>query len=223
MINAPSLFNCSALDLPLQLAELVAAGIKLVHVDVMDGHYVPNLAFPVKQVADIKRDYPQISVDVHLMVTDPEQYFDALIEGGADFISFPSDSTRFVRRALERLREAGVKAGVAINPSQRVDVIEPYARLLDYVVLMTVEPGFAGQRFLDGSLERLEELDELRTRTQSGFRIEIDGGVDAELGSQCCARGAEILVTGVFATFEQPDGIRSAVRRFAEAVEPSSR
>lgn len=218
MINAPSLFNIRALDLPDQLAELVSAGIELVHVDVMDGHYVPNLAFPIKLVADIKEVYPDLTVDAHLMVTDPQTWIPMLADAGADYVSFPSDATPFVRRTVSEVRRRGMKAGVAINPSQRIDVIEPYAGDLDYVVLMSVEPGFAGQHFLDGSLERLEELAALRSTSGAHFAIEIDGGVDADNGRACVQRGADMLVTGVYATFEQPDGITAAVQRFAAAT-----
>ncbi|MCL3861802.1 ribulose-phosphate 3-epimerase [Actinotalea sp. K2] len=223
MINAPSLANCDFMDLPDQVAQFVDAGVRFFHVDVMDQHYVPNLCFPVSFVADLKRRYPQVVVDAHLMVSAPDVYLDRLAEAGADYVSFPSDATSVVRRTLGAIQERGMKAGVMINPSQRVDVIEPYLPYLDFVVLMTVEPGFAGQRFLPGSLERLDALVAMRTAAGSSMLIEIDGGVDHEMGAECVRRGADILVSGVFTVFGQPDGIVSACHRFQAAMDAVER
>lgn len=214
VINAPSLANCDMLELASDVDALIGSGVTVLHVDIMDGHYVPNLCFPISVVGDLLRHHPQVHVDVHLMVADPAAYAEQLASVGAHYVSFHADSTRYARRTLAAYQSRGVKAGVAVNPSQPVDVIAPYARELDYVVLMTVEPGFAGQRFLDGSLERLEELTTLRAETGSDFLIEIDGGIDPHLGAECVRRGADMLVTGIYAVFRQPDGIASAVRRF---------
>jgi len=218
MLNAPSLANCDFMTLSEQVSQLVEGGVDLFHVDIMDGHYVPNLCFPVKFIADLKSTHPSVPVDAHLMVTHPAAYLDPLAAAGADYVSFPADSTPFIRRTITQIHERGMRAGVAINPSQRVDVVEPYLGLLDYVVLMTVEPGFAGQRFLDGSLERLEDLAALRERTGSKALIQIDGGVDYAMGEECLRRGADILVTGIYTVFNQEDGIVSAVRRFGEVM-----
>lgn len=218
MLNAPSLANCDFMTLPKQVGQLVEGGIDLFHVDIMDGHYVPNLCFPVTFIANLKAVYPAVPVDAHLMVDDPGAYLAPLAAAGADYVSFPADSTAFVRRTITQIHEHGMKAGVAVNPSQRIDILEPYLALLDYVVLMTVEPGFAGQQFLDGSLERLDELAALRERTGSRALIQIDGGVDYEMGGECLRRGADILVTGVYTVFNQPGGIVEAVRRFGAAM-----
>jgi len=218
MINAPSLANCSLLDMGGAVDELVSAGITRVHVDVMDGHYVPNLCFPPSFVGDLTARHPQLEVDVHLMVEDPDRWIDVLARAGARWVSFPSDSTRFARRTIAALKAAGLRAGVGLNPSQRVDVIEPYATDLDYVVLMAVEPGFSGQPFLPSTLDRLEQLVALRDRNAASFVVEVDAGITEETGRQCLQRGAEILVTGIYVTFNQPDGIAAAVRRFARQM-----
>lgn len=212
--NAPSLANCDIFTLAQDVKELAAGGVEVVHVDIMDGHYVPNLCFAVSAIADITRNHPALKSDVHLMVEDPAGYVDPLADAGASYVSFHSDSTRYVRRTIAALHARGVKAGVAINPSQPVRVIEPYIHDLDYVVLMTVEPGFAGQKVLEGSLERVEELAGLREQTGTDFAIEIDGGVDPVFGAECVRRGADMLVTGIYAVFDQHDGIEAAVRRF---------
>ena len=216
MINAPSLANCSVLNLGRDVDELFQAGVDFFHVDIMDGHYVPNICLPVRTIGDIKSVYPKAIVDVHLMVTNPIDYIEPLKKEGTNYVAFHSDATSFAGRALVSIRKAGMKAGVVINPSQRIDVIEPYIHLLDYVILMTVEPGIAGQRFLPGGLERLSQLADLRKERNANFLIEVDGGVDYENARECVIRGADILVTGIFVVFNQPDGIANACKRFKD-------
>lgn len=218
MINAPSLANCSLLDFGDQLEELVAAGIRQFHLDIMDGHYVPNLGLPLSVVSDIKQRYPDAVADVHLMVEAPESYVDRLSTLGADYVSFPSDSTKFVIRTATAIIEAGMKPGVVINPSQPIDVVAPYLGILDRVVLMTVEPGIHGQVALEGSLERVEAIARLRDRLAPHVSIETDGGVDIDLARAFLSRGADVLVTGNLAIFQQPGGIAEAVGRFERAL-----
>lgn len=218
MIIAPSLANCDLLNIAEDIDEFSRAGVNFFHVDVMDGHYVPNLCFPVSFVSDLRRRCPEATIDVHLMVTDPEDYLERLASAGADYVSFPSDATRFARRTITAIHAAGMKAGVSINPSQPIEVIEPYAHDLDYVVYMSVEPGFAGQRFLPGSLERIARLSEMRTALDAGFQIEIDGGVDYAVSREVLSRGADILVAGIYTVFAQPDGIAAATARYRAAM-----
>lgn len=214
MINAPSLANCNCLSFGQDVKELIEGGASFFHIDLMDGHYVPNLCMPLNYVKDIKSQYPEVTADVHIMVSNPMDYIGRLKQAGADYVAFHIDSTNFVRRTLTAIREAGMKAGVVINPSQRIDLIEPYISLLDYVVLMTVEPGYAGQRFLEGGLERIQELNGLRSKYKAEFLIEIDGGVDYAYAMPCKEMGADILVTGIYMIFNQDDGIVEACRRF---------
>lgn len=219
MIHAPSLANCNCLTFGQDVEELIEGGVEFFHIDLMDGHYVPNLCLPVNYIKDIKEQYPDVTAEIHLMVTNPMDYLDSLAKAGADYVAIHGDSTSFIRRTLLAIREKGMKAGAAINPSQRIDVIEPYIKYLDYVILMTVEPGFAGQRFLPEGLDRLTELDDLRRKYNAGFLIEVDGGVDYENASLLKKRGADILVTGIYVVFKQEDGIVSACRRFERFME----
>ena len=218
IINAPSLANCSFLDMGQQVEELAQGGADWFHIDIMDGHYVPNLYFPVKIVGELKQKYPAIATDVHLMVTDPLSYLPQLKQNKTDWVSFHMDATNFSRRTLVAIREMGMKAGVVINPSQQISVIEPIIRFLDYVVLMTVEPGYAGQKFMVDSLPRLTELDALRKQYGVDFLISIDGGVDYPNAIECARRGAEVYVTGIYTVFQQQDGITAACQRFKETL-----
>jgi ribulose-phosphate 3-epimerase len=219
IINAPSLANCSFLKMGEQVEQLVRGGIHWFHIDIMDGHYVPNLCFPVRIVGELKTAYPQIAVDVHLMTTDPAAYLPLLAEQKADYVSFHIDATNFSLRCLTAIQKLGMKAGVVINPSQRISVIEPLVDMLDYVVLMTVEPGYAGQRFMTSSLPRLSELAELRQKSGRPFLISIDGGVDYPNALECVKRGAEVYITGIYTVFAQQEGITEACRKFNRVME----
>lgn len=150
------------------------------------------------------------------MVTDPMTYIAPLRESGADWVSFHLDSTPFARRGLAAIRAQGMKAGIVINPSQPISLLEPLIGFVDYIVLMTVEPGYAGQRFLPDSLSRLEQLVQLRGNRP--IPISIDGGVDMYHAAECARRGAQIFVTGIYTVFNQPDNISAACRRFQREI-----
>lgn len=219
MINAPSLANCGLFTMAEEMDAMIRGGVKFVHVDIMDGHYVPNIFFPLSVVKSIKDRYPDIITDVHLMVTNPEDYVDRMKEDGADYLSFHLDSTRFSRRLIDRIQKAGMKAGVVLNPSQPVSLLEPLLHFVDYVVLMTVEPGFAGQKFMPDAVGRLEELQKLKEKTNTDFLISIDGGIDKYHSAECMKRGAEILVSGIYTVFRQPEGLEKACESYQKEME----
>lgn len=214
MINSASIINIPFLELKSQIDELVAGGVKWFHIDLADGHYVPNLLYPISFIRQLKDAYPQIVMDVHIMVTHPESYIDRLKEAGADYISFHADSTNYVVRTINLIHEAGMKAGVILNPSQRTDSIVPYIHFTDMVMLMAVEPGFAGQPLLMGSMERLGELGELRRQHGCDFLISVDGGINEERAAICQKLGVDVIVGTKHNIFQQPCGLRQACINF---------
>ena len=137
-----------------------------------------------------------------------------LADAGADYVSFHTDATRFVRRTINEIRAAGMKPGILINPSQRIDHIEPFIKYVDMITLMTVEPGFAGQPFLEGGMERLQEIADLRRKHGCEFLINVDGGIDYEKGRRCKEIGVDVIVGTVHNIFRQPEGLTEACRRF---------
>ena len=176
-INAPSLANLSLVEFGGRLRELKDNGVNFFHIDLMDSHYVPALCLPPRTVRDVKALCPDAVAEVHLMVDDPTAYLDELRDNGADWVSFHLDSTRFVRRTLAAIRERGMRAGVALNPSQPVELLRPVLPWLDYVVFMSVEPGFSGQRFLDGSRTfQSQRFPEIIRRDGVGSRCHVCRG-----------------------------------------------
>lgn len=219
IINNPSLANCNLLNLKNEIQELADGGVSWFHVDIMDGHYVPNLCFPVRLISELKTAYPNILVDVHLMVTNPLSYFPLLAEQKTDYVSFHLDTTPFSRRALDQIQSLGMKAGVVINPSQPIILLEPLLGFVDYVVVMTVEPGYAGQRFMGESILRIKELVELREKWGLSFLISVDGGVDYPHARLCAQMGVEVYVTGNFTVFRQSVPVTQACRNFQLEME----
>lgn len=214
VINNPSLCNIPYLEFPQQVQQLYDAGVRFFHLDIADGHYAANLIFAPKIVAELRERYPDCKLDVHLMVDNPADYIPALAEMGADYIAFHTDSTRFVIRTLDQIHKYGVKAGVCLNPSQTIAHLEPFAEYLDHVVFMSVEPGFPGQKFLPGAMDRLKALNAWKKEHQYPFMLIVDGGITYENLPGLVENGADAVVTNIYTIFQQPDGIEGACRRF---------
>ncbi len=175
----------------------------LLHVDVMDGHFVPNISIGVPVVASLRKA-TRLPLDVHLMIENPEEYIQPFAEAGADMISVHQEATAHLDRALSMVREHGCKAGAVINPATPVEMLSEVLHIVDYVLVMSVNPGFGGQKFIPGALEKIRQLKSLRERYNQSFRIEVDGGVAPENVAELVQAGAEILVAGT-SIFHTPD------------------
>ncbi len=210
---APSILAADFSRLGEQVAMVAGAGADVIHIDVMDGHFVPNITMGPLVVAAVKRVTP-VPLDVHLMITNPDQYLEAFAQAGAGTISVHVEATVHLHRTLSRIRQLGLRAGVAINPATPLDAIGEVFDLLDQVIVMSVNPGFGGQSFIPRSIERIADL-----RARLGDRpvdIEVDGGVDETNAARLIRAGASILVAGN-SVFGAPDPAAAtrALRRAA--------
>lgn len=176
-----------------QVREAQEGGADLIHVDVMDGRFVPNISMGIVVVEAIRR-VAQIPLDVHLMIVEPEKYLADFVQAGATYLTFHAEATPHAHRAVQRIRELGAKPGLALNPATPLSFLETLLPDLDLALLMTVNPGFGGQKFIPGSTQRLRELRALRDRLNPACLIEVDGGITPQTVTQ--VSGADILVAG---------------------------
>jgi len=192
---APSILSADFRRLEEQIATVEHAGASYIHVDVMDGHFVPNLTvgpFIVEWV----RKATKLPIDAHLMIEAPENFIGAFARAGANMISVHPEATYHLDRTINQIRQAGCQAGVVLNPATPLAMIEEIISEVDYVLLMSVNPGFSGQKFIPSSLDKLRRLRDLIRMKFSPARIEIDGGVGPDNAAEIVAAGAEILVAG---------------------------
>ena len=213
-ILAPSILagNHANLLQALQVAE--EDGRKWIHLDIMDGHFVPNLSFGPQTVADLRKD-SKLFFDVHLMLDQPDRYVDPFIQAGSDLISIHLEPEYDHNATLDKIKKAGVQTGMVINPDTPVEGLIPFLDQLDLVLLMTVFPGFGGQKFIESVLEKAEVIAELRKENQNNFLIEVDGGVGPEHVTPCLESGVDIIVAGT-AYYKRDQAGR---KEFAEAIE----
>ena len=212
---APSILSANFAALGDAIAAAERGGADLIHVDVMDGHFVPNITIGVPVVKSLKK-IATVPLDVHLMISDPDRYIEAFAEAGAAMISVHVEAVHHLHRTIQAMKTLGVKAGVAINPATPVVMLEDVAADLDYVVLMSVNPGFGGQTFIPRSESKVREVRALLDRAGNAAPVEIDGGVDQTNVARVVAAGARILVAGS-AVFNTPDPER-AVRELKAAA-----
>jgi len=192
---APSILSADFAYLARDIAAAEAGGADLIHVDVMDGHFVPNLTIGPPVVKAIKR-VATVPLDVHLMVANPDQYLQAYVAAGASLLTVHAEVLSHLHRTVAAIKELGAQAGVALNPSTPLSVLEHVAADLDFVLVMSVNPGFGGQRFIPHSLDKVRAVRELLARTGSAAFIEIDGGVDLTNIAAVVAAGASVVVAG---------------------------
>jgi len=200
---APSILSADFGHLADEVARLEAGGADWIHVDVMDGQFVPNLTFGAK-VIDALRKLTKLPLDVHLMVVEPEKYFDSFAQAGANNLTIHAEAAPHLNRQLARIREVGCRAGVALNPSTSLEAVREVAAQLDLLLIMTVNPGFGGQSFIAGSASKVRRARALLTETKSAAMLEVDGGINRETITEVWRAGADTFVAG-HAVFAAPD------------------
>jgi ribulose-phosphate 3-epimerase len=209
----PSILSADILHLEEQIKIVEKNCADFIHVDVMDGVFVPNITFGPFIVAALKR-ITKLPLDVHLMIVDPDKYIDQFISAGSDMLTVPQEVGCHLHRTLVTIKEKGCKAGVSLNPATSILTIEAVLKYLDVVLIMTVNPGFGGQKFIDSTLEKIEQLVEMRKKRNLNFLISVDGGINTDTVPLVVKSGARALVAGN-SIFGQKN-IAQACRRMKE-------
>jgi len=215
---APSILSADFARLAEQVQQAVEGGATLLHVDVMDGHFVPNLTIGPPVVASLRKA-TNLPLDVHLMIEDPDRYIPAFLDAGADWISVHQEVCVHLNRTLAFLRQHNVVGGVVLNPATPVHTLEEVLDMVDYVLIMSVNPGFGGQKFIPGALGKIRKLVAARNDRRLNFRIEVDGGVSLENVGEIVRAGAEILVAGnsIFGRGDPKSNTESLLKAATEA------
>jgi ribulose-phosphate 3-epimerase len=213
---APSILSADFARLAEAVIAVERAGADWIHVDVMDGHFVPNLTFGPKMVADLRKA-TGLPLDVHLMIEHPEDWVDRYAEAGATYLTIHVEASADVARALAAIRARGIRPGLTLNPETAVDAVLPHLAAVDLALVMSVHPGFGGQKFIDGALGKVKAIREALDARHLAAELEVDGGIKPDNAARIVAAGATVLVAGS-AIFEDPDGPAAALRKFKQAI-----
>ncbi|HJF19183.1 MAG TPA: ribulose-phosphate 3-epimerase [Enterococcus columbae] len=194
---APSILSADFANLQRDVQYVEQHGADYIHIDVMDGQFVPNITFGPNVVKAL-RPVTKLPLDVHLMIVDPERYIDAFADAGADIIGIHVEATSHVHRALQMIKNKDVKAEIVLNPGTSVEAIKPVLSMVDQVLVMTVNPGFGGQSFIDSTLDKIKELAQLKLEHGYDYDIQVDGGIVPQTAKLCKEAGANIFVAGSY-------------------------
>ena len=194
-IISPSMLSADFGNLERDTKMIDRSAAEWVHIDVMDGVFVPNISFGFPVMKPIRKATSKV-LDVHLMIVEPEKYVRRFVEAGADYVTFHYEATKDIDGCIAAIREAGAKVGISIKPATEVSVLKDILSKVDLVLIMSVEPGFGGQSFIEGSLEKIQQLAVMRKEQGADFIIEVDGGISAKNAGEVFGAGAEALVAG---------------------------
>lgn len=214
---SPSLLCADQMNMLSQLEQLEKLDIDWYHIDVMDGTFVPNFAFGTDFVHSI-RDFVSKPIYVHLMAQNPADHIDAFAKAGADYFSFHIETTNNPFRVASEITRHNMKAAVSVNPFTPIKILENLIEYVDVVTLMSIEPGFSGQKFMNFTYERISELRELIEKRKVKVNIEVDGGVDDSIAKKCIEYGCDVLVGGYFSIFDKSYSIAENYHRYMKGI-----
>lgn len=213
---APSILSADFSRLGEEIAEVTKAGADYIHVDVMDGHFVPNITIGSPVVASL-RSKTDLPLDVHLMIERPEAQISQFAEAGADIITVHVEACTHLHRMIEAIKNLGVKAGVALNPATPISSLDEVIPMLDLILVMTVNPGFGGQAFIESTISKIGRLREILDNRHAKAELEVDGGINAKIAPKVVEAGAEVLVAGA-AIFNSKQGAGEALKEMKKAL-----
>ena len=213
---APSILSADFARLAEQVAEATSAGADYIHIDVMDGHFVPNISIGIPIVASL-RPRTNLPLDVHLMIQHPEQYISQFADSGADIITVHVEACSSLHRLIHSIKELNVKAGIALNPATTLTSIEEILPYLDLVLIMSVEPGYGGQSFIQSSLDKISRLRKMLDNKKLNAELEVDGGITVDNAPGIVKAGANVLAIGS-SIFNAKKGISQTMQLFRKAV-----
>lgn len=213
-ILAPSILSANPLAIGSSI-EALQGEEDWIHVDIMDGHFVPNLTYGPSLVGALRKGFPSAFIDVHIMVEPPEAFLDIFIAEKPDVLTVHAEATPHIHRVLQKIRDSGVRPGITLNPGTPLASIEPVLHMVDLVLVMAVNPGFGGQRFIPEALEKVKSLVRLRSVHSYDYLIEIDGGVNSKIANDLIRSGCDVLVAGsaIFGASDPAEAAREIRRK----------